>query len=121
MEKIIPARKVNSQIPQLELNKSKRINCQISMPLIIKCQNLITSKHLVRDFTHDSLSDLIRKSLIAHRQGELPLTIPRPTNQPKKVVGIILPLELWEYYQSFPPRHRTDTLECCLVNYLHNL
>jgi len=73
---------------------SKRINCQISQPLLIKCQNLITSRQLAHDYTYSSLSDLIRKSLIAYKEKNLNLNTPRPTGQTKKTVGIVLPIEL---------------------------
>ena len=73
---------------------SKRINCQISQPLLIKCQNFITSQHLAHDYTYSSLSDLIRKSLIAYQQKQLNLTIPRPQGQPKKSVALVFPPEL---------------------------
>jgi hypothetical protein len=106
---------------QIRLQKSKRINCQLSEPLLIKCENFIASKHLNRDYTYSSLSDLIRKSLISYQEKKLNLTIPRATGQPKKATGIILPAELWEYYRTLPNRHRTDILESCLINYLNTI
>jgi hypothetical protein len=76
------------------LNASKKINCQISLPLLVKCQNLITSQHLARNYNYASLSDLIRKSLIAYQEKKLNLTTPRPTGQPKKTVCVVFPVEL---------------------------
>ncbi|CAJ0899535.1 13315_t:CDS:2 [Entrophospora sp. SA101] len=40
------------------------------------------------DYTYSSLSDLIRKSLTAHREGKLSLTKPRPNDSPKKTIEL---------------------------------
>jgi hypothetical protein len=87
-------RPVISKPDNFNLNSSKRINCQISQPLVIKCQNLINSLHLARNYDYGSLSDLIRKSLVAYREKKLNLTVPRPTGQPKKTVCVVFPVEL---------------------------
>ena len=86
--------KFNNQNKQTISLNGKRINCQISQPLLIKCQNLITSLHLAHDYSYGSLSDLIRKSLVAYWEKKLNLTIPRPTGQFKKTICLALPFEL---------------------------
>ena len=120
LTEISPSIFANQNKQTIPLN-GKRINCQISQPLLIKCQNLITSLHLAHNYSYSSLSDLIRKSLTAYSEKKLNLTIPRPVGQPKKIICLALPFELWEYYRNLPFRHRTNILESCLVNYINTI
>lgn len=78
--------------------RQKAIFVWINEPLIIKCRNFLTGQHLARDYTYSSLSDLVRKSLIAYQEKKLTLTTPRPDcSQNKKQISLNLPIELFEY------------------------
>lgn len=98
----------------------KRVICQVAEPLLIKCQNLLKSKHLAGDFTHSSMSDLIRNALESYKAGT-PLTSVRQINSSRKSVGFLLTNDLFNFYQELPTNHRAEIVERSLATYITNL
>ncbi len=85
----LSSEKIKTKIDYNSKPKPKRINCQISCDLIIKCHHLIKSKKLGGDYSINSISDLIRQSLKNYQAGQ-PLTCPRPDNCSRQTIGFLL-------------------------------
>ena len=109
-----------TEITPTSPESKQRIICQIAEPLLIKCQNLLKSKHLAGDFTYSGMSDLIRKALESHKSGT-PLTSIREINCSRKHIGFLLTDDLLKFYQELPTNHRVEIVERSLATYINNL
>lgn len=97
-------------------NSKGKFTWELDSHLLAKCENVIKSQKFPRQFT--SLSDLIKQSLIVYKQGQLKLTIPRATNNPKRQISVRLPSDLREFYENIPIGQRKELVELVLENYL---
>lgn len=80
--------------------ESKTITCFLDQFLLTKCRNLIKSRQLGGDYQYNTISDLIRESLLLHQRKELTLKGERNLTNPRQNTSFILPLDLTEYYYS---------------------
>ena len=83
----------------------------------------MSSQWVQQDFTYDSLSELIRKSLEAYQQGKIKVNlIERDKNAPKREITIrFFNTDLLNFYYSLPYRQRTGIVEESLRGYLEKL
>jgi hypothetical protein len=83
--------------------------------LIEKIKNSLASQHLAGNYQHPNLSYFFRSALYAYQHG-MALTYQRQNN-PRKEISFRLTEELMTFYNSLPPRSKTEILERALGSY----
>jgi hypothetical protein len=115
-----PALENKTTPTKINTGKSKLVSINLPQILVARCQGVISSKKAAGDFTLNSLSDLIRQSLVAYQQG-LSLAGARIEGHDPKKVNVSLNEELFNYYQNLPFKSRWEIVERSLIAYLNNL
>src|SRR3954449_7541594 len=83
--------------------------------LLDKIKNALTSQHLAGNYQYPNLSYFFRSALHAYQAG-MPLTYQRQNN-PRKEISFSLTEDLFNFYNSLPPRSKTAILERVLGSY----
>lgn len=92
-----------------------KITFRCDVFLLEKIKNMLTSQHLAGSYQHPNLSYFFRSALHAYQTG-MALTYQRQNN-PRKEVSFRLTKELLVFYNSLPPRSKTDILERVLGSF----
>jgi len=116
-------RKIKSQIKPVKTTCTARITFALNANLCQQAQNWLNSRWTQQDYTYSSLSELIRKSLTAYREGEIEINLTeRDKHALKREITIrFINADLLNYYYSLPYRQRTAIIEESLVAYLDKL
>jgi len=84
--------------------------------LIEKIKNMLTSQHLAGNYQYPNLSYFFRSALHAYQTKNITLTYQRQNN-PRKAVSFCLTEDLFNFYNSLPPRSKAGILERILGSY----
>src|SRR5439155_19297700 len=87
--------------------------------LIEKIKNNLVSQHLAGNYQYPNLSYFFRSALHAYQTG-MTLTYQRQNN-PRKEISFRLTEELFNFYNSLPPRSKTAILERALGSYYQTI
>lgn len=101
--------------------KSKRhiLNFQINAILYDTIQNIISSSHTAQDFNHVSSADLIRKALIAYKDG---MVLTKLDEKGEKInTSIRVDQSLKDFYSGLPDRMRSKLTERAIRTYINNM
>src|SRR3954470_3593617 len=93
-----------------------KITFRCDIFLIDRIKNMLTSQHLAGNYQYPNLSYFFRSALHAYQAG-MPLTYQRQNN-PRKEISFSLTEDLFNFYNSLPPRSKTAILERVLGSYL---
>ena len=106
-------RKIKSQVKVVKTVRASRITFALNADLCSQAENWLNSQWVQQDFTYDSLSELIRKSLMAYQVGKIKVNlIERDKNAPKREITIrFFNTDLLNFYYSLPYRQRTGIVE----------
>lgn len=78
---------------------------------------MLASQHLAGNYQCPNLSSFFRSALQAYQTGDLVLTYQRQKNSPRKEITFCLTEDLFNFYNSLPPRSKADILERVLGSY----
>ena len=119
---IVP--KIKSQVKKPRTSQTTRITFALNASLCQQAENILKSRWSQNDYTYKSLSELIRKSLTAYREGKINVN---PTERdkfaPKREITVRFGLvpDLLNFYYSLPYSQRTAIVEESLSAYLDKM
>lgn len=93
-----------------------KITVRLSTMLIDTLRNIITSNKTGGDFQYTNVSDLLRKSLEAYKNG-MSLIVQR-TKDEKKETSFRVSKELKEFYLSLPENAKSEIIERAAYTYI---
>ena len=120
-------RKITKQINVEEvkqLNRNMRITFALNAHLCQQAENMLKSQWARNNYTYPSLSELIRKSLMAYQEGKIKVNlVERDKFAPKREITVRFSLNpsLLNFYYSLPEGQRTAIIEESLRVYLERL
>jgi hypothetical protein len=120
-------RKITNRINVEEvtkLNRSMRITFTLNAHLCQQAENMLKSQWTRDNYTYPSLSELIRRSLMAYQEGKIKINLlEREKNVPKREISVRFSLNpsLLNFYFSLPEGQRTAIIEESLKVYLERL
>jgi len=116
--------KVKSQVKAVKTTRTAKITFALNASLCQQAENWLNSQWVQHDYTYNSLSELIRKSLVAYQNGEITIN---PTERdkfaPKREITVRFGLvpDLLNFYYSLPYSQRTAMVEESLSAYLDKI
>ena len=93
-----------------------KITVRLSTMLIDTLRNIITSNKTGGNFEYTSVSDLLRKSLEAYKNGMS--LIAQRTKDEKKETSFRVSKELKEFYLSLPENAKSEIIERAAYTYI---
>lgn len=93
-----------------------KITVRLSTMLIDTLRNIITSNKTGGNFEYTNVSDLLRKSLEAHKNGMS--LIAQRTKDEKKETSFRVSKELKEFYLSLPENVKSEIIERAAYTYI---
>lgn len=116
--------KIKSQVKALKTTRTAKITFGLNAALCQQAENWLNSQWVQHDYTHNSLSELIRRSLQTYQEGEIEINLTeRDKYAPKREITIrfgSVP-DLLNFYYSLPYSQRTAIIEGSLAGYLEKL
>lgn len=104
------------------LKTDSRITFALNVNIIQKAEKFLQGKWKQDDYTHASLSALIRASLQAYQQGKINLVKSLSNkNTPKKNFNMRIDENLLNFYNSLPNGQRVKFIERALLTYLNRI
>ncbi len=94
----------------------RRVNPSLSASALSAARNALDAAHVVGDYRHKSIGDLIREALLAYGSG-LRLT-EQSRGGPKQRHTVKLSSEIYAEYEKIPNRMRGEIIERALLSLL---
>ena len=114
-----PTRSPKKDFPSKEKYNFTQIQAKITFRcdifLIEKIKNMLASQHLAGNYQYPNLSYFFRSALHAYQTGMV--LIYQRQNNPRKEISFRLTEDLFNFYNSLPPRSKTAILERSLGSY----
>jgi hypothetical protein len=115
MRKPTRSPKIDFSLKETNFSQTK-ISFRCDIFLIEKIKNMLTSQHLAGNYQYPNLSCFFRSALHAYQTGMV-LTYQRQNN-PRKEISFRLTEDLFNFYNSLPPRSKAEIMERALGSYL---
>ena len=116
--------KTRSQVKAVKTTRTAKITFALNASLCQQAENWLNSQWVQHDYTYNSLSGLIRKSLAAYQEGEIEINpTERDKHAPKREITVRFGLvpDLLNFYYSLPYSQRTAIVEESLSAYLDKI
>src|SRR3954467_2801494 len=113
-----PKKNINSPQPAFKVKFTSiqgKISFRCDTFLIDRIKNTLASQHLAGNYQYPNLSYFFRSALHAYQTGMV--LIYQRQNNPRKEISFRLTEDLFNFYNSLPPRSKTAVLERSLGSY----